>query len=49
MVGAASIWHRMRRAGQSPPSVRTVHRVAGPAGNWSPGAGETAPVELSAV
>jgi transposase InsO family protein len=25
--GAASIWHRMRRAGQTPPSARTVHRV----------------------
>jgi transposase InsO family protein len=26
-AGAASIWHRMRRAGAHPPSVRTVHRV----------------------
>jgi transposase InsO family protein len=26
-AGATSIWHRMRRAGQDPPSVRTVHRV----------------------
>jgi transposase InsO family protein len=25
--GAASIWHRMRRAGGNPPSARTVHRV----------------------
>jgi transposase InsO family protein len=26
-AGAGSIWHRMDRAGQDPPSVRTVHRV----------------------
>jgi transposase InsO family protein len=26
-AGAASIFHRMRRAGQDPPSIRTVHRV----------------------
>jgi transposase InsO family protein len=26
-AGAASIYHRMRRAGQDPPSIRTVHRV----------------------
>jgi transposase InsO family protein len=25
--GAASIFHRMRRAGQDPPSIRTIHRV----------------------
>jgi transposase InsO family protein len=25
--GAASIYHRMRRAGQDPPSARTIHRV----------------------
>lgn len=25
--GAASIFHRMRRAGQNPPSARTIHRV----------------------
>ncbi len=25
--GAVSIWHRMHRAGQAPPSARTVHRV----------------------
>jgi transposase InsO family protein len=26
-AGAASIHHRMRRAGQEPPSIRTIHRV----------------------
>jgi hypothetical protein len=26
-AGAASIYHRMRRAGQDPPSIRTVHRA----------------------
>jgi leucine-zipper of insertion element IS481 len=28
-AGAQSIYHRMHRAGQDPPSVRTIHRGAG--------------------
>ena len=39
-AGAASIYHRMRRAGQQPPSIRTVHRVLVRAGLVTPEPGK---------